>query len=200
MRALLLLSTLLSARAEFQSSGEIAQFFSDHGTPEQVGIAFNPEWKVADLDKDFDSEVSAHFIPSAKVKYAKRRAVKDDRPLLVLLTKTGCKESNGLKHTINLGTDVVGFLQNFTVVHAQDQQMAPWQHISGGTYTPQTMLFAPGGDTPIHNKHSQVAPHKYVDEVGLMFMMRQGSYRIWRDEITKKKPLTEPTNTKYEEL
>ena len=87
----------------------------------------------------FDAEISAHFLQSAKPSYAKRRAKKQNKPLLVLLTKQGCGACQNLKQALNNGgkpgmggapaasPTAKSLLAQFVVVHAKDGDMVAWQ-------------------------------------------------------------------------
>jgi thioredoxin-related protein len=63
-----------------------------------VGAAFGHN-KVTE---SFDAEVSKHFLGSAKVSYARRKAKKQNKPLIVLLTKPGCGACQNLKQSVRL--------------------------------------------------------------------------------------------------
>ena len=52
------------------------------------------------VTEKFDTGVSAHFLLSAKVSYAKRKAKKLNKPLMVLLTKPGCGACQNLKQSV----------------------------------------------------------------------------------------------------
>ena len=68
-----------------------------------------------------------------QVSYAKRRAARLGKPLLVLLTRSGCGACQNLKQSFNRGQDAVALLDKFVVVHAQDEQQAQWQAPSHGS-------------------------------------------------------------------
>jgi hypothetical protein len=98
--------------------------------------------------ENFDEEVSKHFTKSNKPSYAKRRAKKQNKPLLVLLTRNGCGACQNLKQSVNRGTEVKKLLEKFVVVHAENKHCAQWQ-LEGHGYAPQTMFFPPGEDNPL---------------------------------------------------
>jgi hypothetical protein len=114
--------------------------------------------------ENFDEEVSKHFIKSNKPSYAKRRAKKHDKPLMVLLTRSGCGACQNLKQSVNHGTGVKQFLEKFVVVHAENNHCAQWQ-LEGHGYAPQTMFFPPGEDNPLPiNGNNDNSPHFLHDD------------------------------------
>ena len=130
-------------------------------------------WGHGKVTEHFDEEISAHFVKSTKVSYAKRRAIKQGKPLLVLLTKRGCGACQNLKQSVNNGADVRSLLGDFVVVHAENAAMAEWQ-APGQGYAPQTYFYAPGEDTPLPIQGtSEGSPHFFHDEATLVWGMRK---------------------------
>lgn len=130
-------------------------------------------WGHAKVTETFDEEVSANFVTSTKISYAKRRAVKLGRPLLVLLTKRGCGACQNLKQSVNHGKEARALLGDFVVVHAENAAMAEWQ-APGQGYAPQTYFYAPGEDAPLPIQGtSEGSPHFFHDEPTLVWGMRK---------------------------
>ena len=135
--------------------------------------------------EDFDAEISGHFLKSAKPSYAKRRAKKANKPLLVLLTKRGCGACQNLKQALNNGgkpgpggapgsaTTAKSLLAGFVVVHAKDAEMAAWQ-APGQHYAPQAYFYAPGEEQPLPIEGSSTkSPRFFHDEATLVWGMQK---------------------------
>jgi hypothetical protein len=125
----------------------------------------------AKVTEKFDEEVSKHFTKSTKPSYAKRRAKKLGKPLIVLLTRNGCGACQNLKQSVNYGSEVKKLLDKFVVVHAENKHCAQWQ-LEGHGYAPQTLFFAPGEDDPlpIHG-NSDNSPYFLHDDATLKWAM-----------------------------
>ena len=63
-------------------------------------------WGHNKVAETFDKDVAQHFLKSTRLSYAKRRALKQGKPLLVILTKRGCGACQNLKQSVNNGKDV----------------------------------------------------------------------------------------------
>jgi thioredoxin-related protein len=114
--------------------------------------------------ENFDDEVSKHFIESNTPSHAKESAKKQNKPLLVLLTRKGCGDCQNLKSSVNRGKEVKQLLEKFVVVHAENEKIAQWQLV-GHEYAPQTMIFPPGEEDPLPiNGHNKDTPYSLNDD------------------------------------
>ena len=125
----------------------------------------------AKVAEHFDKDVSASFLASSKKSYAMRVAVKKERPLMVLLTKTGCGACQNLKKSVNFGQELRTLLKddNVLVVHAENQKAEEWMQ-EGQSYMPQTYFYAPGEVEPLPILGtSETSPHFFHDEATLVW-------------------------------
>ena len=86
----------------------------------------------AKVAEHFDAAMSKHFLSSTKKSYALRKSRKENKPLMVMLTRRGCGACQNLKQSFNLATgeDTVQKLAaagDFLVVHAEGSQGDEWQ-------------------------------------------------------------------------
>lgn len=129
---------------------------------------------AAPVTEKFDGVVSASFLQSSKKSYVLRTAGKKGKPLLVLLTKSGCGACQNLKQSVNMGTELKGLLKGgFTVVHAENAKAEEWM-LPGQGYMPQTYFYAPGEKTPLPILGtSETSPHFFHDEATLVWGARK---------------------------
>ena len=133
----------------------------------------NAAFGHAKVAEHFSTAIQKHFVKSSRVSYAKRRARKQGKPLLVLLTRSGCGACQNLKQSVNNGREFSGLLDKFVVVHARDKEQAQWQRPGHG-YAPQTYFYAPGEDEPLPILgSSDKSPHFLHDEATLVWGMRK---------------------------
>jgi thioredoxin-related protein len=102
------------------------------------------------MHEHFDDVVKAHFLGSQKVSYAKRKAKKEGKPLMVVITRQGCGACNMLKESVNSGSKVKERLGKFVVVNAEGVEGIEAWAMQGHGYSPQTYFYAPGQDAPLH--------------------------------------------------
>ena len=163
----------------------------------EVALLVVPAGAQPKPSKGFDAEMTQYFLSSTKKAEAHKYSKFNRQPLLVIVTRSSCADSDALKLALNSGSEVKEILAKgrFAVVHAEDSEANEWQVPYQG-YSPQVTFWAPGDEQrpmPITGNDPHGKPHHITDEETLAWGMKNvlwgldGGPRPVRDSSKKPK-------------
>lgn len=128
------------------------------------------------VTEHFDEEFSSFFLKSTKKSYALRKSKKEEKPLMVIMTRAGCGACQNLKQSVKLAqgeTTIKTIASEFLIVHAEGLKADEWQQPYQG-YAPQVLFYAPGETRPlpIHGT-VEAQPHYFHDHDTMLWGMRK---------------------------
>eukprot|EP00927_Polykrikos_kofoidii_P037813 TRINITY_DN32017_c0_g1_i1.p1 TRINITY_DN32017_c0_g1~~TRINITY_DN32017_c0_g1_i1.p1 ORF type:complete len:188 (+),score=34.98 TRINITY_DN32017_c0_g1_i1:220-783(+) len=138
--------------------------------PADGGFGDNP------VTEHFDDEFSSLFLKSTKKSYVFRKSKKEEKPVMVVMTRMGCGACQNLKQSVNLAkgeTTIKTIASEFLIVHAEGTKADEWQQPHQG-YAPQVLFFAPGETQPllIHGTVN-AQPHYFHDHDTILWGMQK---------------------------
>eukprot|EP01043_Picozoa_sp_COSAG02_P010451 COSAG02_NODE_367_length_23739_cov_16.775127_9_plen_198_part_00 len=128
------------------------------------------------VTEHFDEEFSSFFLKSTKKSYALRKSKKEEKPLMVVMTRAGCGACQNLKQSVKLAqgeTTIKTVASEFLIVHAEGTNADEWQQPYQG-YAPQVLFYAPGETQPlpIHGT-AEAQPHYFHDHDTMLWGMKK---------------------------